>query len=248
MVLSPDPPNTLESMEPLYQALAPHLDVIAYEGPGFGYSSAHTSMAYTLDDGARVLAAVLDGLGVQRAVIAHTCVAAFAALRFARVHPERTTGLALGQVPCLSASKAWARRVDFRGALATPFVGQVALRIMRQRVAQLWYANALPRGADPTELTAMALDSFKRGARFPLASALQALHRAPEEADLLQVGCPTVVLWGDLDRTHRHTDKASITEHATNAEIRHLPNCGHFPDLERPDAFSAAVLELARVG
>jgi pimeloyl-ACP methyl ester carboxylesterase len=59
---------------------------------------------------------------------------------------------------------------------------------------------------------------------------------------MVELECPTLCLWGDHDQ-YSDTDVgrkiASVVKRGTFLE---LPNCGHFPTLEYPDASAAAII------
>jgi pimeloyl-ACP methyl ester carboxylesterase len=70
--------------------------VVAYDARGHGRSTAaHAPVEYGYDDLARDLAAVLDALGLERAILAGASMGAHTALRFALRHPERVAALGL---------------------------------------------------------------------------------------------------------------------------------------------------------
>ena len=70
--------------------------VIAYDARGHGRSaSAQDPHAYGYDHLAADLAAVLDTLGLERAILAGASMGAHTAVRFALRHPERVAGLGL---------------------------------------------------------------------------------------------------------------------------------------------------------
>jgi pimeloyl-ACP methyl ester carboxylesterase len=70
--------------------------VIAYDARGHGLSTAAPdARAYDYERLARDLEAVLDTLGLQRAVLAGASMGAHTAVRFALSHPERVMGLGL---------------------------------------------------------------------------------------------------------------------------------------------------------
>jgi pimeloyl-ACP methyl ester carboxylesterase len=71
-------------------------EVVAYDARGHGHSApAAEPSAYTYEHLARDLLAVLDGLGVQRAILAGASMGAHTALRVALTAPERVMALGL---------------------------------------------------------------------------------------------------------------------------------------------------------
>ena len=245
VLLVPDPPNGLEQLAPLIADLARDRRVLAVEAPGFGYSGTAPGYGFGLEAMADLLVELLEGLG-RPAVLGLTCVVTLAGLRAAHRRPDLVSGLVLGQTAGPAELLAWARRVDPWGLVGTPVVGQLLVRSFAPRVARAWYRAALPRDADPAPLLDPALEALARGARFPLASSFQALRRADLRPEGLTSQAPAVVLFGTADRTHRRTDPASVLALVPRAELRRLEGCGHFPDLERVDAFAAAVREVGR--
>jgi pimeloyl-ACP methyl ester carboxylesterase len=69
--------------------------VIAYDARGHGRSAPAPQRAYGYEQLADDLAAVLDGAGVRRAVLAGASMGAHTAVRLALTHPERVAALAL---------------------------------------------------------------------------------------------------------------------------------------------------------
>ncbi len=69
-------------------------DVILPDLRGFGESSTVDS-SYTMDDYASDIAGLLDQLGIQKTAIAGHSMGGYVALAFARLYPERVSGLGL---------------------------------------------------------------------------------------------------------------------------------------------------------
>ncbi len=245
VVLAPDPPNTIEQMKPLIDLLAHDFQVLAFDTLGFGYSSTQFQYQYSMEHHAGVTIEVLEKLDVDNAILGFTCVAALPALLAAKKRPDLIKGLVLGQAPSIDESKRWARRVDFKGLMRTPFVGQLALKLLKSKVTSIWYTTAFPAHFDTSAMTQDTQKSFKRGARFSLASALQALFREAVTADDLTVLQPTILLWGELDKSHKKTNPEKTLEMLPNGSLTRIPQCGHFPDIEAPEEFAAALREVA---
>lgn len=247
VVLMPDPPNTIEHLEELIKLLEPNFQVVVFEGVGFGHSRAFLSYNFSVRHNADVIIELLEKLNVNNAILALTCIAALPSLMVANKHPEIVSGLVLGQTPSLDEAKKWASRVDFKNVLATPFIGQIILRALRNKIADVWYQNALPKGGGRSSLVARTLASFKDGARFSLASAFQALQSDNTTPLELVASQQAIVLWGSLDRTHKKTNKQSIIELLPNGSIIELENCAHFPDIEAPEAFAKAIHDVSHL-
>ncbi len=82
-----------------------------------------------------------------------------------------------------------------------------------------------------------------------LVTALRALKAArayDARAALARVTCPLLMVWGAEDRaTPPHAWERAARE-LPRCEFRTLPDCGHSPMLERPDAFTDLLLAFLR--
>lgn len=243
-VFTPDPPNVLEHHDSQFTAFAQHGRVVGFELPGFGHSRPGRSFRYSLEDNTEVVLKMLDALDVERAVLAFPCVAGLVALEAARRAPDRVAAVVLAQTPSFDEALAWADRVDFRGLIGTPVVGQLLVRSLRRPLAGSWYRAALPRGADATPFLGEALSAYDAGGDYCLASALQALRRSePPKTD---VEPPVLSIWGALDRTHRPSDPDRSLELARRSRLVVFDDAAHFPDLEKPERFEREVLDFVR--
>ena len=245
VVMMPDPPNTIEHMAELIGLLEKQCQVIVFEGPGFGFSTPGFSYDFSIEHNAALITEFLERLALRNVILAFTCVAGLSALKVAHQRPDIVSGLVLAQVPGLDGAKQWAKRVDFKGVIGTPFIGQLFLRLLRTRLTDIWYKNALSKGANRQPYTQLAICAFRRGARFSLASAFQALlGGSTRDADLV-ASQPATVLWGTSDRSHRYTDRRAILALVPNASMVELEGCAHFPDIEMPVEFAKSVMAVA---
>jgi len=243
VVLSPDPPCVIEHQEALVEELSKDHFVITFEMPGFGFSKSKAGFVYTIEQGAEVIIDLLGYFKVTKAVLALTCITGFSGLRAAKLRPDLVSHLVLGQTPSIDEEKKWVRRVDLRGVLRLPVVGQLLVNALKTRVAETWFRSALPRGADPQALTAIAVRSFKNGARFSLGSGLRSFFNEAD-SDGLRPSQPLCLIWGLADRTHRSTDKRSLARQLPHSCVVEFKDCGHFPDLERPLEFAKAIRDV----
>lgn len=72
-------------------------------------------------------------------------------------------------------------------------------------------------------------------------AACRALEKVDLKAALPRVANPTLVVVGELDAATPLDLARELAEKITGARFVLLPNCGHCPPLEQPDAFLAAV-------
>jgi pimeloyl-ACP methyl ester carboxylesterase len=245
VAIVPDPPNVIEHYDRLIDLLAPDVRVVCFEAPGFGFSTAKPDFDFALDTQVDTIATLLSRLGLGPYVVAFPCFAGLMAVRLAGHHPELVSHVVLVQTPAWREEIAWVERVDARGWLRRPVVGQLLTSLAKRRVARGWYRAALPRGADARPFLGPALDAFDRGGAYCLASAFQSAAAQPEPR-LGTLAQPALVVWGDADRTHRRTDKRSILAHVPHADWAQFDAAGHFPDLEQPERFRDELLHFLR--
>ena len=224
VVLAADPPNVIEHLAEVAAALARAHRVVCVELPGFGYSSPSGSLADMLVE-----------LDAAPYALALPCAAGLVSARLADQYPALVSHVIGVQSPGLAGVRAWAARVDRRGMIRTPGVGQAMVALTRRRVARGWYDVAV---ADPASRPAFldgALASFDAGATYPLATALQGFARFPPPPPIRQ---PALLIWGARDPTHRRTQRDEL---APGARVIELADAAHFPDLEDVPGFVAAV-------
>lgn len=224
IVLAPDPPNVIEHLAEVAGALARNHRVVCVELPGFGYSSPDGSLARMLVE-----------LDAAPYALALPCAAGLVSATLAAEHAALVSHVIGVQSPGLAGVRAWAARIDRRGVIRTPGLGQATVALTRRRIARGWYDVAV---ADPASRSAFvdgALAAFDAGATYPLASALQALARFEPPPRISQ---PTLLVWGARDPTHRKTPRDEL---APGARVVELAGAAHFPDLEDVPGFVAAV-------
>lgn len=243
VVMVPDGPNVIEHYETLIGLLSGKFRVVCFDMPGFGYSHPRHFYTHSLDQGARAVLGVLDGLGIERATLAFSCANGFYALRAAKLAPQRVSHLVLSQTPSLTAMHAWTDRVIPR-PLRVPVIGQIAAWMFRRKAAASWYSMALPRTTDPQPFREPAMAALSDGSCFCLAGVVQGLARE-DMVSLSGVTAPCTMIWGEKDHSHRGTDPLSLRDCVPQADIIHFPDCGHFPDIEQPERFAGLLLEAA---
>ncbi len=238
IVFCADPPVTLELYDELIAELAPDFRVVVFEMPAFGLSLPSLGLGFELDTMAGVIGEFLRQLTLAPYVLAFPCVPAYSALWLAGRHPELVSGLVLMQAPDWPQELAWKHGRDPKGILARPYIGQILLCLLRRKRAGLWYRLTLGRQELLEHFTDTTQCAFDHGAGFSLASAFQRHLNGPEPA-FGSIAQPALVIWGEADRSHQHTDQASILRYLPQARLVHFSEAGHFPELEAPQRFAA---------
>ncbi len=54
-------------------------------------------------------------------------------------------------------------------------------------------------------------------------------------------GLPVLAVWGDRDRILPPAHLAAVARELPDARTRLIPDCGHMPQIERPDLFAGLV-------
>ncbi|HZP12700.1 MAG TPA: alpha/beta hydrolase, partial [Nevskiaceae bacterium] len=211
-----------------------------FDMPGFGFSKQTWSYRHRLDQGARVVIEVMDALDVREASLLFSCANGFYAIAAAKAAPQRIRSLVLTQTPGISAMPAWTQR-NVPKLIQTPLAGQITMKLAKRKFAHAWYGIAMNDKQQKSEFRALADRALTQGACFCLADVVQGLGRATH-GELAGVKQPTTLFWGDSDRSHKDTRAESLLELLPHAHIRHCPACGHFPDLEQPQAYAEATL------
>ncbi|HEX6241745.1 MAG TPA: alpha/beta hydrolase, partial [Polyangiales bacterium] len=195
---------------------------------------------FTLEASLVALTSALTQLEVQGATLCFPCVSAYLALRLARARPDLVARLLLAQAPDYAGALAWKQRRDPRDVLARPVLGQLAMRAMATRRLPAWFGLVVGQPELLPVFTEVAARRLKDGARWPLASAFQHfLIEAPAPSPVEQ---PVIALWGERDRSHRDTDRASSQKLGHSVELVRWRDVGHFPELEAPERFVELLL------
>ncbi len=214
---------------------------------GFGRTGKGGQLDLTIDGHVDFLEQLLEAAGVRRVqLVAHDWGAA-AGLLFAMRHPQRVERLVLiDAVPMIEgfpwplSAQIWRRRL--LGELA---MGAVTERMLARRLrhgtvsADVWTA----------ERAQEVWRHFDQGTQ----RAVLRLHRSLNADQLRRVGqqlpglaMPALVLWGERDPWWPAAVGEEYARRLPNAQLMRLPETGHWPWLERPEARERVVSFLGR--
>jgi 3-oxoadipate enol-lactonase len=207
--------------------------VIVPDLRGYGASGGAVSgWAAFADD----LAALLDGLRVPRAVVAGLSMGGQIALELWARHPTRVAGLLLADTTAAGeTAESRAARLGQARRLLQEGMDPYAVEMLYLMVAP----DAPPAVA--RHVLAMMRSADPAGA----AAAQRARADRPDRrADLAAVAVPTVVVAGSEDTFTPVADARLIADRVPGAELVVVDGAAHMPNLERPDAFNAALQQL----
>ncbi len=241
LVLIPGLGGKGRSWEPFLTAAARRFHVLVFDPPGSGEGPPLDGEC-SIGDLARATLELLDHLCVERASVIGRSMGGMIAQELALVAPERVSRLVLVSTtaradPHLArVFELWARMADER----------VPAEI-RHRSSLLWClgARALNEGGRVAAyLRAKGLadrpEDYARQAR--ACAAHDALAR------LLLIRAPTLVVAGTDDRLTPGFHAEQLARVIPGARLLYIPDAGHLPYVEAPEAFQAGVLEFLEHG
>jgi len=211
---------------------------IAVDLPGFGCSDRPWPHDYTVAGQARSLLRFLDVRGIRRAVLIGNSLGGAVALFLAAEHPERVSALVLVDPATPQARIPWTAR-----ALRAPLAGEAALALALRPFVAVWLKRGLYARA--SRVTDREIDDAWRPlkVRGTRRAALAAIRTDPTPYRGLEarVRVPTLVIWGERDRLLTAREAESVRSRIPGARLVLIPDAGHLPQRERPEAFAAAV-------
>ncbi|MBA4064061.1 MAG: alpha/beta hydrolase [Isosphaera sp.] len=214
--------------------------VLAPDLPGFG-GSAPGPDPFTVDGAADFVAAFLDWLKVDRAVVGGLSMGGYVALAFARRHPGRLAGLVLADTR--------AAPEDDTGRAARDQAVAAVEKDGPAKFGEGMLAKVLSdhtREANPAAVE-LARTVVTRQAAATVVAGLRALRDRPDAAPgLAAVAVPTLVLVGEHDAVTPPLNAARLAGSVRGSELLHVPGAGHLSNLENPAEFNRAVVAFLR--
>ena len=206
--------------------------VIAPDLRGFGGTPLPEGNA-TMDTYAADVAALLDKLGMDRAVIGGVSMGGYIAFAFRRLFPARVRALVLVDTrPGADSAEGKKARGD-------------AIALARAEGAAAVAARMLPKmhgkGAAPDYVRSLS-DLMSRQPVAGIVAALGAMRdRVDSTPDLATIDVPTLVVSGADDTLVPPAESVAMSKAIRGARLVLVPGAGHLPNFEAPDAFNEAV-------
>jgi pimeloyl-ACP methyl ester carboxylesterase len=233
-------------MEPLSEAGM----VVAFDRPGFGLTERPMpgewdgESPYSPEAQADLTVALLDELGIDRAVLVGHSAGGTIALLTALRYPERVEALVLEDAAVYenAGTPEWIGPL-----LRTPPMGRLGPLLVRSLT--LWGEAAIRTAwSDPDKITVELISGYKKPLQAEnwdraLWELVLASHPLGLEERLDEVSVPALVITGELDRIVPTRNSERLAAELPAAELVVIPDCGHVPHEECPGEFVEAVRE-----
>jgi pimeloyl-ACP methyl ester carboxylesterase len=210
--------------------------VVAPDLRGYGRSSVSDGKVL-LADFADDLAALLDHLGIERAVVGGVSMGGQITMEFQRRHPERVRALVLSDT---SAPAETAEGKAFRNRLADRLLAEgmdgYAHEVIDKMLAA-YNVTGMPDVA--ARVLEMMCATDPRGA----AAALRGRAERPDYRDVLAaVEAPVLIVVGADDVYTPVAEAESVHRLIPHSTLTVVEKAGHLPGIEQPGRFNAALL------
>lgn len=208
--------------------------VVRMDLRGLGASEV-TPGPYLMETLASDVAGVLDLLGIERAAVVGHSLGGYVAFAFYRLFAERCLGLGIvGSRPTDDAPEVAAARLELATRAEAEGMAPIAEAFVPRYFAPAFYARS-PAAVGLARATIERTDA--RGA----AAMLRGMAARVSSEDLLaEIDVPVRIVAGAEDAFVAPAILAAMAARIPRAELDVLP-CGHFPQMEAPDALSASL-------
>lgn len=228
--------SDLRMWDPLVPLLANDFRLIRYDTRGHGLTEA-PAPPYGAADLARDIAGLIDGLGIQSAVVCGLSVGGVIAQRFAVDFPDRVRALVLCDTGArIGTVASWQERVDL--------VKQKGLGTLVDISMTRWFTESFRQNhADQVRGYANMVARTNPEGYIGVCCALR-------DADLIQpsasIRCPTLVLCGDQDIATPPEMARQLSGIIPNARLSIIPNAAHISSVEQPEFMAEQIKKFLR--
>ena len=212
---------------------------LALDLPGYGDSALPPVLS--IASMAEAVADTLTELGLQQAVLLGHSMGGMVAQELAALHPHRVTALVLACTsPAFGKPGGDWQQAFLRDRLALLDAGQ-GMAAVAERLVPAMVAPEVPEAARDAArriMSAVPEATYR--------AALQALVGFDRRAALPAIRVPTLCLAAAHDRTAQPEVMQRMAGHIPGAQYQCLEGAGHIANVEKPEAFNAAVLAFLR--
>lgn len=216
----------------LIGALSRHFRVIAPDVVGYGESD-KPSARYDRPYFVSWLRQFADALGLGRFNLIGNSQGAAIAAQFAADHPERVARLVLIDSAAFSLG-------SIPAAILLILLHTVPSAGLARTLAS--YQVVRPERADEAWMDYSVGVCRMPGGKRSLWQGRFASDLPLRPEALAKIACPTLVVWGERDRWFPRADGEKAQRLIPDSELRVIPDAGHMPFVDRPEAASEAIV------
>ena len=231
--------SSLHTWDGWVQELGSRYRIVRCDLPGFGLTGGDPSADYSVDRQVATLAALLDGLGIDRVAVAGNSLGGLIAWRFALAYPDRASHLILVNAAGVTdGNTASDSHSSFR-----------AIDMARWPGAAFWLTRLTPRFlvrssmeqvyGDPSEVEETLVERYhhlllREGNRQALIDLMTARRAPTGPRDPADLRLPTLILWGETDSWIPLRHGRRFQELIPGSKLIVYPDIGHVPMEEIP--------------
>lgn len=219
--------------------------VIVVDLIGFGLSEKPAWSDYTIDSQARMIIRFMNRVGIGQAALVGSSYGGAVALSVALDNPERVEKLVLSGAVCNDDI----RNLPLTKLVTIPLVGEMMTPFL---TGSKTYVRARMRNSfgaashhliDDTRLSSVMQPLQAADSHRSLLLTLKNWHAARLERDAKNVTQPTLLIWGEDDRTVPLRNGRFLHRQIENSRLIVFKNCGHVPHEEYTSEFVRLVTD-----
>lgn len=210
-------------------ALSPDRPALAVDLPGFG-ARADAPPVDSIAGFAEAALADMDAAGLERVALLGHSMGGMVVQEMAARAPRRVARLILyGTGP----SGALPNRFE-TFAVSRARAAQEGAEAAARRMSAAWFLDGEASPAWPA-----CADLAARSGLPAILAGLSAMEAWRGTGALNRVACPSLVLWGDGDRSYGWSETEALWRGVPGARLAVMPGCGHAAHAEAPALFTA---------
>jgi pimeloyl-ACP methyl ester carboxylesterase len=219
---------------PVVERLADCARIVVWDLPGYGGKPLEGPLDFA--GLAASLAADLDALGIERAVLLGHSIGGMVVQELAATSSERVRALILSATTAVFGSRDGSFQREFVQARLGPLDAGQTMAQMAAEVAPRLVGSAAPPEAAPTLVRLMA-----EVPEATFRAAVQCLVTFNRRAELERIAVPTLMIAGEEDTNAPLKAMTRMAEVVAGARLEVLRGIGHLGPLECPDRYAGIV-------
>ncbi|MCJ1711787.1 alpha/beta fold hydrolase [Clavibacter michiganensis subsp. phaseoli] len=238
--------RSLEDWDEQHDRLSAGHQLRSLDLPGFGWSDPVEGPT-TLESLADALPGYLDAAGVAGPVtVIGNSLGGAVAMTFATRHPGRVRALVLADSAGFGRQVTVGLRMLAFDPLATLLMRPTPGN-SRRSTRTIFHDPALTTDARMRHAQELSTRPTHAATMLDIARDLGTVRgvssawRRPLVEAVRESGLPVLAVWGDRDRILPPAHLTAVARELPDARTRLIPDCGHMPQIERPDLFAGLV-------